>query len=213
VPNSGFVVQGDQRNLRANRALSDFDRTHRFSLSYSWQLPGFAAQSRWKQGWQLAGFVQAQSGAPFSIFYPEPEANTPAALAALGTGSGGLFRLGFGRPNLAPGATLADLRRKGPDPTMAYFNAAALSSPYGGFGNLGRNVLRGPRQVRFDVALSKETRISERAVVEFRWEAFNVFNHVNFALPSGDLSDSEFNTITNTIGGPRMMQFGARVRF
>ncbi len=213
VPNSGFVVQGDQRNLRANRALSDFDRTHRFSLSYSWQLPSFAAPSRWKQGWQLAGFVQAQSGAPFSIFYPEPEANTPAALAALGTGSGGLFRLGFGRPNLAPGATLADLRRKGPDPTMAYFNVAALSSPYGGFGNLGRNVLRGPRQVRFDVALSKETRISERAVVEFRWEGFNVFNHVNFALPSGDLSDSEFNTITNTIGGPRMMQFGLRVRF
>lgn len=213
VPNTGFVVQGDQRNLRANRALSDFDRTHRFSLSYSWQLPGFAARSRWKQGWQLAGFVQAQSGAPFSIFYPEPEANTPAALAALGTGSGGLFRLGFGRPSLAPGATLADLRRKGPDPTVAYFNVSALSSPGGGLGNLGRNVLRGPRQMRFDLAVSKETRIAERAVFEFRWEAFNVFNHVNFALPSGDLSDSEFNTITNTVGGPRTMQFGLRLRF
>jgi hypothetical protein len=213
VPNTGFVVQGDQRNLRGNRALSDFDRTHRFSLSYSWQLPGFGARSRWKQGWQLAGFVQAQSGAPFSIFYPEPEANTPAALAALGTGSGGLFRLGFGRPNLAPGATLADLRRKGPDPTVAYFNTAALSSPYGGFGNLGRNVLRGPRQVRFDVAVSKETRISERFALEFRGEAFNVLNQVNFALPSGDLSDSEFNTITNTVGGPRVVQLGARIRF
>lgn len=213
VPNTGFVVQGDQRNLRANRAPSDFDRTHRFSLSYSWQLPGFAARSRWKQGWQLAGFVQAQSGAPFSIFYPEPEANTPAGLAALGTGSGGLFRLGFGRPNLAPGATLADLRRKGPDPTVAYFDVSALSSPGGGFGNLGRNVLRGPRQMRFDLAVSKETRLTERAVFEFRWEAFNVFNHVNFALPSGDLSDSEFNTITNSVGGPRTMQFGVRVRF
>lgn len=213
IPNTGFVVQGDQRNLRANRALSDLDRTHRFSLSYSWQLPGFAARSRWMQGWQVAGFVQAQSGAPFSIFYPEPEANTPAALAALGTGSGGLFRLGFGRPSLAPGATLADLRRSGPDPTMEYFNAAALTSPRGGFGNLGRNVLRGPRQVRFDLALSKETRLSERAVFEFRWEAFNLFNQVNFALPSGDLSDSEFNTITNTVGGPRTIQFGARLRF
>ncbi|MCS6951286.1 MAG: carboxypeptidase-like regulatory domain-containing protein [Bryobacterales bacterium] len=213
VPNSGFVVQGDQRNLRANRALSDLDRTHRFSLSYTWQLPGFAARSRWVQGWQVAGFVQAQSGAPFSIFYPEPEANTPAALAALGTGSGGLFRLGFGRPSLAPGATLADLRRSGPDPTLQYFNVAALASPRGGFGNLGRNVLRGPRQVRFDLALSKETRLSERASFEFRWEAFNIFNHVNFALPSGDLSDSEFNTITNTVGGPRTLQFGARIRF
>jgi hypothetical protein len=213
VPNVGFVVQGNQRDLRANRGLSDYDRPHRFSLSYSYQLPGFQASNRLYQGWQFSGFVQAQSGAPFSIFYPEPEANTPAALAALGTGSGGLYRLGFGRPNLAPGYTLDQLRESGPDPTRAYFNTAALASPGGGFGNLGRNVLRGPRQVRFDMALSKETRFGERVNLELRWEAFNVFNHVNFALPSNDLADSEFGQITNTLGGPRTLQFGVRMRF
>jgi hypothetical protein len=213
VPNAGFVVQGDQRNIAANRGLSDLDRTHRFSLSYSWQLPRFASTSRLMQGWQFSGFVQAQSGAPFSIWYPEPEANTPAALAALGTGSGGLYRLGFGRPSLAPGATLETLRQSGSDKTRAYFNTAALASPGGGFGNLGRNVLRGPRQMRFDMALSKETTLTERLKLELRWEAFNVFNNVNFALPSGDLADSEFNQITNTVGGPRTMQLGLRVRF
>jgi hypothetical protein len=213
VPNAGFVVQGNQRDVRANRGLSDLDRTHRFSLSWSYQLPGFASKSLLKQGWQLSGFVQAQSGAPFSIWYPEPEANTPAALAALGSGSGGLYRLGFGRPSLATGATLEDLRRSGPDPTQAYFNRAALVSPGGSFGNLGRNVLRGPNQQRWDLALSKETKLQEKMALELRWEVFNAFNHVNFALPSGDLSDSEFNQITNTVGGPRTMQFGARLRF
>jgi len=213
VPNIGFVVQGDQRNLRANRGVSDLDRPHRFSLSYVYQLPGFSSKSMWKQGWQVAGMAQAQSGAPFSIWYPEPEANTPAALASLGTGSGGLFRLGFGRPSLAAGATLSDLRRRGADMTMEYFNKAALASPGGGFGNLGRNVLRGPKQTRFDLALSKETRFTERVGLELRTEAFNLFNSVNFALPSGDLSDSEFGTITNTVGGPRTMQFGLRLRF
>jgi hypothetical protein len=204
VPNAGFVVQANQRDVRANRGLSDLDRTHRFSLSWSYQMP---------RGWQISGFVQAQSGAPFSIWYPEPEANTPAALAALGTGSGGLYRLGFGRPSLAQGATLDELRRGGPDRTRAYFNQAALASPGGGFGNLGRNVLRGPGQQRWDLALSKETKLRERATLELRWEVFNAFNHVNFALPSGDLSDSEFNQITNTVGGPRTMQFGMRLRF
>jgi hypothetical protein len=213
VPNAGFVLQGDQRNPRSNRALSDYDRTHRFSLSYSYVIPTFGSRSRLAAGWQFSGFVQAQSGAPFSIFYPEPEAATPAALASLGAGSGGLFRLGFGRPSLAPGATIDDLRRSGPDMTARYFNRDVLASPGGGFGNLGRNVLRGPRQVRFDLALSKETRLTEQVNLELRFEGFNILNKVNFAQPSGDLSDSEFGQITNTIGGPRTLQLGARVRF
>ncbi|OFW35273.1 MAG: hypothetical protein A3J28_12200 [Acidobacteria bacterium RIFCSPLOWO2_12_FULL_60_22] len=213
VPNAGFVLQGNQRDIRANRAVSDFDHTHRFSLSYSYELPTFGSNSRLVRGWQISGFTQAQTGSPFSIFFPEPEANTPAALAALGSGSGGLYRLGFGRPNLAPGYTLDQLRQSGPDPTTAYFNRAALASPGGGFGNLGRNALRGPRQVRFDVAFSKQTRITEAVGMELRAEIFNLFNNVNFALPSGDLSDSEFGQITNTVGGPRTMQFGLRVTF
>ena len=42
VPNAGFVVQGNQRDLDANYALSDFDRPHRFSGSFVWDLPGKA---------------------------------------------------------------------------------------------------------------------------------------------------------------------------
>jgi hypothetical protein len=214
VPNVGFVVQGNQRDVASNRGLSDFDRTHRFSLSFVYNIPNFGRDSRLFNGWQVAGFAQAQSGTPFSIFTSEPESRTLADLLSLDEGSGGLFRLGFGRPNLVPGATLDDLRRRGADPTEAFFDKNVLASPLGGFGNIGRNVLRGPNQKRFDASLSKTTRLTERTNIELRWEVFNVFNNVNFANPSNDLQDRlDLGTISNTIGGPRVMQFGMKFTF
>jgi hypothetical protein len=106
------------------------------------------------------------------------------------------------------------LRRRGPEPTERFFNPDALASPLGGYGNLGRNVLRGAFQKRVDVSLAKNTTLTERVGVEFRWDIFNVFNNVNFALPGNDLQDSgDFGKITNTVGGPRIMQFSLKVRF
>jgi hypothetical protein len=49
--------------------------------------------------------------------------------------------------------------------------------------------------------------------VEFRTEFFNLFNNVNFALPVNDLQDSKAGEIENTIGGPRVVQFGLKVVF
>jgi hypothetical protein len=172
----------------------------------------FGWSSDWVRGWQLSGFTQIQSGAPFSIFASEPEANSLAHLTSLSRGSGGLYRLGFGRPNL--NGTLDQLGAQGDDITEQYFNAGVLSSPLGGFGNLGRNVLRGPVQKRFDAALSKTIRMAETRTIEVRWEVFNVFNNVNFALPGNDLNDTaDLGKITNTVGGPRVMQLGLKVGF
>ncbi|QUW00407.1 carboxypeptidase regulatory-like domain-containing protein [Chloracidobacterium sp. MS 40/45] len=218
APNVGFVAQGDPRNLRANRGPSDFDRTHRFSATVVYDFPTFGVNNRFVKGWAFSTFIQVQSGAPFSIFSSEPEISSVgtngANFTSLRLGSGGLFRPGFGRPNLAPGATISDLRRRGPEPTEQFFNPAALASPLGGYGNLGRNVLRGPFQKRVDFSLAKNTSITERVGIEFRWDIFNVFNNVNFALPGNDLQDSgDFGTITNTVGGPRIMQFSLKVRF
>jgi hypothetical protein len=214
VPNIGFVVQGNQRDVASNRALSDFDRTHRFSLSFVYDLPSFGSSSKFIKGWQIAGFFQAQSGVPFSIFSSEPEARTLAEMASLNGGSGGLYRLGFGRPSLRQGATLADLRRQGTDITEAFFDQTVLASPQGGFGNLGRNVLRGPNQKRVDFSLSKTTPIVEKVNLEFRWEIFNLFNNVNFGLPGSDLQDRlDLGVISNTVGGPRVMQFGVKLKF
>jgi hypothetical protein len=178
VPNAGFIVQGDSNNPGNNRALSDFDRTHRVSATFVYNIPTFGSTSRFLNGFQLAGFMQAQSGTPFSIFSPEGEAGNVAALATLRNGSGGIYRLGFGRPNVT---SLADLRNGGNGLDTSYFNQSALTSPNGGFGNLGRNVLRGPMQKRFDLSLSKTTRLTEGTSFELRADAFNLFNNVNFA--------------------------------
>jgi hypothetical protein len=211
VPNTGFVVQGDQRNLRTNRSVSDFDRTHRFSAAFVYELP-FAKSSRLLGGWEVSGFAQMQTGLPFTIFAAEPEVGNITQYTSLTRGSGGLYRLGFGRPNLA--GSLSELRQQGADITEQAFNASVLRSALGGFGNLGRNTLRGEAQHRFDVGLSKTTNITERINLQFRWDVFNVFNNVNFALPNNDLQDTtDFGRITSTIGGPRVMQFGLKLKF
>lgn len=212
VPNVGFVVQGDQRNLASNRAVSDFDRTHRFSSSFVYELPTGNRNSRWIKGWSLSGFTQVQTGNPFSIFSAEPEVTTAAQYTNLARGSGGLYRHGFGRPSI--NGTHEQLRQKGADPTEEFFNRSVLVSPLGQLGNLGRNVLRNDFQKRFDFSLAKTTSLKESMAFEIRWDVFNAFNNVNFATPGNDLQDStDFGRVLNTIGGPRVMQFGLRFVF
>ena len=212
VPNTGFILQNNSRDPQSNYALSDFDRTHRFSFSFVYDLPTFGSNSRFLRGWQFSGFAQIQSGTPFTIFSAEPETSSVAQLTDLRLGSGGLYRPGFGRPNLC--GSLDQLRQSSTDPTEQYFDRTALCSPLGQYGNLPRNSLRGPSQQRFDVGLSKTTVITERVGLEFRWDVFNVFNNVNFANPNNDLQDqTDFGRITNTIGGPRVMQFGMKLKF
>ena len=248
TPNLGLVVQGDQRNLNANRALSDFDRPHRFAGSFVWSLPDFGSKSRFITGWQLSGFGQWQSGTPFSIFasnasfnsYTDGSSfqsqflgivrlasnrNNPAGVGFsevgynVGVGSGTVFNAAFGRPSVR---SIELLRRQGSDPTRQYFNTCqdrnnpdcALLAPLGGFGNLGRNTLRGPAQKRLDFSIQKSTKLSERLSLELKWDIFNALNFVNFANPNSDLSDeTDFGQITRTVGAPRVMQFGAKLRF
>lgn len=255
TPNAGLVVQGDQRDLNNNKAVSDFDRPHRFAASFVWELPNFGSKSQFLKGWQLSGFGQWQSGSPFSILASDPSfqqvstsANTTFQRQFLGflpnvssrnvtingiattqrfAGSdyylaasiGTIFQAAFARPNVR---SLELLRRQGSDPTREYFNSCqnpdnpncALLPGYGEFGNLGRNVLRGPSQKRIDFSLQKMTRLTERVSLELKWDVFNILNFVNFANPNSDLSDeTDFGQITRTIGAPRVMQFGAKIRF
>jgi hypothetical protein len=222
LPNVGFTAQGNAFNTRANYAPSDFDRTHRFSASYVYQIPSFGSTSRLATGWKLSGFLQTQSGTPFTIFSPETTVGTAGQYNDVRLGSAGMYRLAFGRPSVC--GSLDDLKRQGSDPTESYFNPSVLCSPLSlaggypnnrGFGNLGRNTLRAPGQRRLDMALSKSTRIREGLNVETRWDVFNVFNNVNFATPNSVIGDggTDFGKITDTVGGPRVMQFALKLTF
>jgi hypothetical protein len=218
VPNAGFMAQGNQRDLDANYALSDFDRPHRFSGSWMWDLPGGGALG----GFRFSGFVQLQSGLPYSIYSAEPELGNMSQYGDLVRGSGGIYRLGFGRPSLC--GSLDELRQAGGDPTEAAFDKSVLCSPSTaaggypdnlGFGNLGRNLLRGFWQRRVDLSLAKSFPLGGTRNVELRWDVFNVFNTVNYALPNNVIgsASTDFGKITDSVGGPRVMQLGARVRF
>ncbi|MDQ3711074.1 MAG: hypothetical protein M3388_02505, partial [Acidobacteriota bacterium] len=213
VPNIGFVTQGDQRNLDNNRGLSDFDRTNRFSASFFYTIPNFGSDSQYLNGWELSGFVQLQSGTPFTVFASEPELATPAQTGDLARGSGGLYRLGFGRPNIICSAKDA-INGFSKDNLNAIINRDCFTSPQGGFGNLGRNTFRGPSQQRVDLGIVKRTRINERMNFEIGLDVFNIFNRVNFAQPNIDLQDTtDFGRITNTVGGPRLAQIRAKFNF
>ena len=212
IPNTGFIAQGDARNLANNRALSDFDRTHRFSTNFVWDIPTGGSNNAFIKGWSVSGFFQAQSGTPYTVFAGEPEIQTAAQYADLTRGSGGLYRLGFGRPNISCSA--ADAVSDASTNNVAVIDRSCFNSPRGGFGNLGRNTFRGPAQKRFDLSFAKNTKINERMSFELGFDLFNVFDTVNFANPNNDLQDTvDFGIITNTIGGPRIGQFRAKFRF
>jgi hypothetical protein len=194
TPNSGFSVENDSRDLDSNWARSDFDRPHRFSLSGVWNLP--LGDNPFLRHWELATFMQFQSGRPFSVFRSEQ----------------GLLRLGFQRLDFAPGADAATVDRRAAHPEEGWFDRTQLRAATAA-GNTPRNFLRGPAQKRVDLSIAKRIPFGSRVRAELRWEIFNLLNAVNFALPENNFDSVDFGTITQTVGGPRVSQFGLRVTF
>jgi hypothetical protein len=105
-----------------------------------------------------------------------------------------------------------------------WFDPTAFGLPaVGTFGNLGRNTLIGPSLKDVDLALMKETKVSERASIQFRAEIFNVFNRANFGLPNTNVFVQEPNgggsynpsagQISNTITTSRQVQLALKLLF
>jgi hypothetical protein len=226
LPITGQVVYNDQNNVAAQRGVSDFDRTHRLVIAGTWNVPRphyatSAAIRKLAGGWSISGIGTLQSGLPFSIL--DSAAGTLFGPATLYTTA-----------SLAPGSTLAEARRSGSVSSRVnnFFNTSAFapapSVPDGGlidgkypvsgggtiFGDLGRNVLRGPDQEDIDIAAIKTTPLTNRVKLTFRWEIFNALNRPNFANPSNDVSTpSTFGVISALTVNPRIMQYALKVEF
>jgi hypothetical protein len=83
----------------------------------------------------------------------------------------------------------------------------------GTIGTAPRSVCCGPGINNFDFALHKDTRISEKARLEFRAEFFNLFNHAQFLAPDGNISDgSDFGRVMRA-RDPRLVQFALKLFF
>jgi hypothetical protein len=90
---------------------------------------------------------------------------------------------------------------------------AFAEQPVGQFGNAGRNILRGPHTNVFDFALMRDFPIVERALLEARWEVFNLANTPVFGQPNNNLSSGAVGSITSLASDPRIMQFALRFSF
>jgi len=224
----------NESTLAASRGLSDFDRTHRLVVSYRYELPLFKGETGAKGAllseWALSGITIFQSGAPFSV------TDSGAGTAFLGAG----FTPGTLTGSLASGATLASALSSGSignRVTNGYLNPNAFtpaSQLYPaqclvdsnfcttGFGNIGRNVFRGPGQQNWDFSLIKNFKITERQSLRFTTDFFNMWNHANFANPTvtdvetislQNPQNSPFGKITSSVGTPRLIQFSLRYAF
>ena len=188
-------------NIRADRAVSDFNLPNKFGGSFVWDLPGKAIHTRLLRaiagGWELNGIITLQSGLPFSVTsgVNNSGSNVGADRANL-----------VGDPSLPGGRSTAQMLQE-------YFNTAAfvVNTP-GTFGNAGRNILIGPNMKNVDCGLFRNFPIRERYKIQFRAESFNLFNHPNFNNPNASVSASTFGTIT-AAGSPRVMQLALKAIF
>jgi hypothetical protein len=188
----------DSHNAAAERGLSNFDMRHRLSLSYSYDFP--FGKGRLRGGWRTTGVWSFQSGVPFSAYLLSGMDNSNTGISTLGFGSND-------RPTLLGNPSLAN---PGPD---GWFNTAAFAlPPFGSFGSAGRNILTGPGLQTANVALMKDTTLSEGRALQFRVEAFNLLNRANFNLPDNFLGSPTFGKIQSA-GAPRRVQFGVKLLF
>ncbi len=184
-----------------NRGRTDFDYRHVESSTLLWELP--IGQGRridtganrlvdaLTGGWQLSFTQTGRSGSPLSIGGGYPN---------LGNGYGSRADI-VGNPSVSSQS-----------PAM-WFNGTAFSRPaLYTWGSSPLGVVDGPGMVQFNTALSKKFRITEGKDLQFRWESFNAFNHVNYGNPSTDITSSDFGQISyaNT---SRYMQFALKFLF
>jgi hypothetical protein len=180
---SGFYDQINPYNPNSSRALSTFDLTHNFVMSYSYDLPfaksAHGVQGKLLSGWTISGITRFTTGFPVTIM----EANDDRSLCGC---------TGADVPNYSGQAIHFHNPRTG-----NYFDTSPFSlENLGTTGNSNRRFFHGPGINNWDFSLHKTTQISERGAIEFRAEFFNIFNHAQFYNVIGDVNASNFGQAT-----------------
>lgn len=212
------VFPQDPIDPRNDRGPADFDVRHVLAMNVTWELPigeqltGLAGALG--RGWQINGVGLVRSGVPFS-----PAIQTGVNWSRSGNVANGAEN----RPNLRPGVRPEDIVLGGPN---RYFEPTAfVLQPQGFLGNAGRNMLRGPGFVNVDVSAVKQHswhKSGKGRAIEFRVEAFNVFNRANFSIPNrvvfagnheGEAPLTTAGQITSTVNDARQVQLGVKFKF
>lgn len=182
------------RDLSWSRGPSNANIPFRWVSNFVAQSPQFSDSGLWLRealgGWELSGITTWQSGTPFSI----GAGNSQAVYGELGLGSGCLDFCQGDRADRVPGVPL-DIRKGGRSHwTKEYFNPKAFVTRHDGtFGNSGRNMIQGPPGFNMDAAMMKNFTFRQKYQIQFRFEAYNVFNHAIMGNPDANPGDSDPN--------------------
>jgi hypothetical protein len=195
-------------NPALSRALSAFDVTHNFVISYSYELPfdHLLGVSNWTKGWTISGITHFSSGFPVTLLNYGDN-------SLLGAEPNGINNYGVDEPQYTPGPLQLN-----PNPRngMPYFNPSLFSpQPLGTPGNARRRFFYGPGLDNYDMALMKSVALSESKSLQFRMEAFNVFNHAQFfgsGSVDGNMNSSNFGQVVGA-GSPRLLQAAVKLIF
>jgi len=210
-------------DLRSNRASSNFDQRDLLNVSYIYPVSFFKGMQNildwfpknpsngWKSDrepaklgtwghrlldqWEFSGITVFQTGTPFSLINngsPNGISSPDNAGVANGAGAGSF------PDKIASAHHPAPLGASNPfsfGPPL--LNPGAFAAPRGlTFGDAGRNSLNNPRRTNFDVTLLKHWEPHEGQQIEFRAEAFNVFNHTQFRIYDPVLGNQAQNTVS-----------------
>ena len=188
---AGNSVAQNANDLRAERGLSSFDQRHKLNFTSTLSSP--ARQNRWLKDWTLQGTINFATGTPLTARVLGNQADTG------GTGS-----LGSGR---------ADATGLPVDCCGLFFNPAAFAIPIPGlFGNAGRNTIEGPSTFSLNSSLGRSINLTERKRLEFRAEATNLTNHVNFTNLATVVNASNYG-LPVAAGSMRSLNLVVRFRF
>jgi hypothetical protein len=164
----------------------DFHLTHVFSSNVLYSLPFHG--NRAVEGWQVSLISSAHSG-----FLTTPLVGVDTANCGFNACAA------IERPNIVAGCDLY----AGAETVGQWFNTSCFTEPaIGVFGNVGRNVIKGPGFANFDLSLTKDTKITETTRLQIRAELFNFVNHTNLGFPGFQLFTALPNAITG-VAGPR----------
>ncbi len=200
-------VTNDQTNLRSSYGPADFDRKHRFVLSFVYQTPEMKRGGRTLQAllskWQFSGLTVLQTGLPLTVV-------DSTGGTVYGAGSGTVRAQCTGQDPAASGSINNNLN--------GYFNKGAFTTAPAigdgtGFGNCGRGIVRAPHQRNLDFSIQRSFSVYKESSLLFRAEFFNLTNTPKFGIPNADRSSPSFGVISNTAANPRIVQFALKYLF
>ncbi|HXM60591.1 MAG TPA: carboxypeptidase regulatory-like domain-containing protein [Terriglobales bacterium] len=196
-------------NPALSYALSSFDITHNFVVSYNYKIPFetlFHTSNRWTEGWELSGITHFSSGLPVTLINYGDN-------SLLGAEPNGINNYGVDEPDYTDGPL--DLNHN-PRNGRPYFDASQFSeNTLGTPGTAKRRFFYGPGMNNYDMALLKNVRLTESKSLQFRLEGFNIFNHAQFFGPQsvdGNIDSSNFGQVVSA-SAPRLVQLGAKFLF